>query len=180
VLNNRFVLLAVVAQIFLLSIYGFTHSNRKFKLLLVGFYAIGILLNVGYNLDGVRMHIHTHGGDPNAINYQIVNIVKQQGLTKGYAPYWSAQINTYLSPNHAQFLPVTCLGHTLYKLDWVINEPDFNIKAQRSFFLYSNVVAWCNVSILQLHPVKVIPINNTYTLYIFNSDIGKGLKSHDL
>lgn len=182
--NDRFLFMAVVAQVILLAAYGATIKNTKLQYCLIIFYAAGILINIGASTPAITGYVR-HGVRPNAVNYQIGDIVAAEGLTKGYAPYWSSLINTYLSPSGAQFLPAKCENNTLSKLDWVMNKPDFDIPAEKSFYLYSNdtlppTTAECTPEALGLEPVKTIGIDGTYTLYIFDYDISAGMQHSNL
>jgi len=172
--NNRFIILAIISQVLMLAVYGPHISNHRLRLTLIALYCLGILVNTGSSLNGMRLQITSHAPDPNAVDYKIAALVKREGLTKGYAPYWDSLINTYFaSSRDIRFLPTNCKWGRFNKLDWVVNKPGFDTPAQKTFYLYSTARSDCLDPAINAHPDRTIKIDDTYTLYIYNRDIGR-------
>lgn len=122
------------------------------------------------------------GNNKNVVNFDLIQTIKANGLTKGYANYWQAGINTYLSHDSINFLPAYCSGSTVMKFHWLIAEDQFNQPAQRSFFIFdptAPVAATSDCSQAQIvaqlgTPSKTLVIDGK-TIYIFPYDISKKL-----
>lgn len=71
----------------------------------------------------------------NTKNYQIIAVIKTLGLNKGYAEYWDGDINTYLSGDTINFLPVTCHEGKTQPLPLLVNGGSFTKKSGTTFFV---------------------------------------------
>lgn len=176
--NDRYMVFAVLASTLLLSMMAVGLGNFRVKLSITAVIGASLLLSLAADAGTLVKHRHDN---PNAVNYAIINQVKAAGVTKGYAAYWDGNINTYLSSLQLHFLPVICDGHSLLKMNWLVNKPEFNLPAKKTFYLYnatdkSPSVQACTPQLLSatagITPAQTIPINRDYTLYIYNGDIG--------
>lgn len=71
----------------------------------------------------------------NSLNLQTISAIKSLGQSKGYANFWQANINTYLSNSATIFLPTMCNEHgESSKFRWLITSDQFDKTAQSSFF----------------------------------------------
>jgi hypothetical protein len=119
----------------------------------------------------------------NAVNRRIATMVHDRGLTKGYADYWDADINTYFSRNETQFLPVMCgAGNRLMPYYWMMDGYWLDRPADRTFFVYdpkgsgpSATDESCGAP-AQLarqfgEPSEVVPVVGDIQLFIYDRDL---------
>ncbi|WP_139173418.1 hypothetical protein [Geodermatophilus telluris] len=93
----------------------------------------GLLANVAVNAS-VLVRQGPLGTDRlYAANEAVVEAVEEAGYTKGYATFWNANVNTYLADREVLFLPVTSRAGEVVKYDFLVNTPDFDVAADRSF-----------------------------------------------
>lgn len=71
----------------------------------------------------------------NESNYMLLDTVKQKGYTKGYAGYWTANINSYLSAGEVSILPYVCDEGIARTFLWLVDENRFNTPSDRSFIV---------------------------------------------
>jgi hypothetical protein len=72
---------------------------------------------------------------PNEGNFALIGRIKKLGLTKGYVNYWDGDINTYLSKNAVDFLPVTCSENKTIPYYTLIDGNRFIEPSARTFYL---------------------------------------------
>lgn len=182
---DRYLIASALSQVIVLSIVSVKILNPRLRIALIAILCAGVLINTTANLKLIGEHSFGSGTKPNALNLRIIKQVKQTGITKGYANYWDGNINTYLSDLNTWFLPVECRDQKLYKLPLAINKPAFDEPASKSFYLYSNKdeapsLIGCDTQELiissGISPYKSIKIDQNYTLYLYNSDIGAGFQ----
>lgn len=156
-------------------------TRLKGSLLVLCIFSIGIGFLTNSRLVAAQLLQRTP--DAQAYNYSVLHEVERQGITKGYTDYWSGNVNTYFSDRRILFLPTVCLGAQPYQFNWLINRSDFDIPAKKTFYLMRNnpdgVLGPCSANTLEQHfgaPAKTMTIeNNSYTLFIYDFDIGEGL-----
>ena len=152
--------------------------------LIRGMLLLAIILNMGVAIRDTYVYPMTGviGDSKNAINFDLIQTMHENGLTKGYANYWQSDINTYLSQDSVTFLPSYCSGSTLMKFHWLIAENQFSKHANNSFYIFDPTApvaptSDCSQSqiISQLgKPSKTLVIDGK-TIYIFPYDISNRL-----
>lgn len=113
----------------------------------------------------------------NSENFLVINEIKKRGLTKGYAEFWDANINTYLSKGEITFLPTVCAGIEPVNFRWLVAEKEIVKPAERTFYLadpqYYDVQGSCkpdNVAARFGEPAERFKVNNKL-VYVYNRDI---------
>lgn len=166
----------------LISIQRHKNMSRFYGVLLVLLlFTVG--LNVFANTQVIRYRYSQNYKSSQAVNYEVVKTIHSLGLSKGYTDYWNGNIHTYLSNREILFLPIVCLTDNIYRFNWLINKPDFQLAASTSFYLRHNgevaAVSACNKNTTDAifgHPVRTIEIaHGQYTLYVYDHDIGTSL-----
>ncbi len=109
-----------------------TYLRRSILVLLVG----ATVLNV---ISTYRSYRVSSGG-ANATNYALIAAVRDNGLTKGYADYWSSNINTYLSKDQVDFIQVRCKRARVEPYLWLTDDAILDKPARRSFYLWETGV----------------------------------------
>jgi hypothetical protein len=117
------------------------------------------------------------GNIANSQDYSLIQVLRDQGLTKGYGNYWDANITTYLSRGAVDMSPIICnaQGQTIpYK--WLMVSNQYYKKAAKSFYVFdpahpSPYTCPSNGIDAQFgNPQRIIPAGND-TVYIYNYDI---------
>jgi hypothetical protein len=116
--------------------------------------------------------------EANALNYSIDHQIESTQTYKGYANYWQANIDTYLSGGRVNMLPVLCTGdNKTINFDWLVDQSRFQVSAAKSFYLYDPGLPQpptCTVPQVEQQfgaPERVIKISDK-TLLLYNYDIG--------
>jgi hypothetical protein len=128
------------------------------------------------------------GNFRNQLNIKIAQIAEANGLTKGYADYWSAPVDTFFSANKVQFLPLWCnASNQIAPYYLLLDTSTLNNNAKTTFFLYNSASdfsssdLWCGSPSHFLpqfgSPNKIIPVNSTVRFYIYNFDILKKMQA---
>lgn len=123
-----------------------------------------------------------HGNPGNVVNAKIVAAARANGLNKGYADYWDANVNTFFSKDDVQFLPVTCSAdNRVAPYYWLLDTYRLNRPASRTFFLrhtrreLSASAGSCGAPGRLARqfgePSKVIHVTRGIDLYIYDGDI---------
>ncbi len=106
-------------------------------------------------------------------------MLRSSGLTKGYAQYWSANINTYLDNGRPTVVPIDCVAGQIKPLYWFMDDAAFRRPARASFYLYEDNVPQavaCPLAALEQdfgQPVRIITVNAHDSLLIYNYDIAR-------
>ena len=95
-----------------------------------------LLLAAATNVASSARSFSRPPGGPNARNYVVIDAVRDSGLTKGYASYWSSNINTFLSGDRIDFIQVECAARRLRPYAWLTDNAILQKPARRSFYLY--------------------------------------------
>lgn len=128
---------------------------------------------------------------PNAANYQVINAIEEKGLKKGYAEFWAAPINTYLSNQSINFVPITCENEVNNPKVGIMNilmeASAFSKPADRTFILYTpemKALSLCSLENLKQQFGEIderVAIENTrYELLIYDRDIAKQMPIYKL
>lgn len=120
-------------------------------------------------------------GGPNSANYVVIEEARKRGLTKGYAYYWSSNINTYLSGDRIDFIQVECAAPPrLSPYAWLTDDAILQKPASRSFYLYdaANFGGACNRDDVVRQfgpPAEVRPLTATTELLVYDYDLAANL-----
>ena len=136
--NYRFFIVLIYCAITFLVLILSASKSKGLRLILGALLIGATVYNTALTLftHNVKQQTDVVGNVGNSANYAIIHAVQSEGLTKGYASYWQANINTYLSGGKQTFLPSLCgdKGKTV-KFKWLIDGAQFNKSASRSFYL---------------------------------------------
>jgi hypothetical protein len=152
--------------------------KSQIKFIVVGVLLLSSIVNLYLSWRGVQGYQQpgARGNTANQLNYALIGQMKQRGLTKGYANYWQAGINTYLSKNEVLFLPVLCPNGETVPFHWLIDESRFKFTAKQSFYILDPDLPDpypCSVEQITQQfgqPIETLTIANKKVL-IFNYDI---------
>lgn len=140
-----------------------------------------LLLAAVTNLSSSARSFSRPPAGPNSANYVTIDAARMSGLSKGYAEYWSSNINTYLSGDRIDFIQVECAAPPrLSPFAWLTDDAILRKPASRSFYLYdaANFGGACNRDdvIRQFGlPAEVRPINATRELLVYDYDLAANL-----
>jgi hypothetical protein len=169
------VLVPFFAPVTLALLLGYLQP--RLRALAVTLLTFAFVLNTGLVVKTVVLNTRIHTPDPNHLQWATIKAVDQQGLTKGFGPYWDSIINTYLSNDRIIVIPANCadVQHFLMH-DKALYQP-----AQKSFYIYNpSLMANCSQDKLAQTlgpPEKIIPIEGDVKLNIYNYDITRTLKA---
>jgi hypothetical protein len=111
---------------------GYSDLKRIFA----GLLAASILLNVLVGIVGAHENLASPPNNSgNRQNLALVQALKERGLTKGYAQYWDANINSYLSGGSVLVVPVLCSPDALKPMTWLVPTSEINRTATRTFLI---------------------------------------------
>lgn len=145
----------------------------RLRYALQGLLVAGCLLNLGLMAPTLAAGYQ----NPNAHDQAVVHSVRQYGLTKGYANYWSANIHTYLSGNSIQFIAARCGSSGMSPYRWIMDDRTLQMPAARSFYLIDETTQGsdaCTRDQVQSQfgpPAQTVAIDSQTTLLIYNGDI---------
>jgi len=167
-----FAILVFASVLFLAITVGSLRSGRLFVAAVL---IAGIVLNLYVTVGGAQGYVPpgVAGNRGNYVNYDIIHAVGSRGLTKGYGDYWQGNINTFLSNDAVEFLPILCSdGHTR-PFHWLIDEARFNRSAQRSFYMIDPDLPTCTPEqiITQFGEPNDTLLVTDKTILIYNYDI---------
>ncbi len=169
---NRYLLWAVFLSPLLLICAWSELKNDYFRIALVALISIVTISNMVYlvsRADAPRAS--------NSLQYEVRDVVRENGLTKGYADYWSAPINTFFAEHKTDFIQVSCKNHVFSPNGWLLETATLDIKAGKTFYLYepdTEVTQSCSEADVVKQfgaPEKLIQLSDGRRLYIFSYDI---------
>jgi hypothetical protein len=181
--NDRYIFITIFLQAILAGSILAGVKNKRLAYLFILVMFMGLCINAASNILVASKQV-VHGRHANAINRQIIDVIHTEGYAKGYASYWDANINTYLSSDKTIFLPVVCGNGQASYFRWVINQAAFSEPAQKSFYVYVKNQNWssltsCDSRAIQKQtghlPIKTVTINDSYDIYFYDVDIGKNI-----
>jgi hypothetical protein len=147
----------------------------------------GLLANVAVNVSVLIRQAPLGTDRLYAANETVIRTVQEAGYTKGYATFWNANINSYLSDREVLFLPLTSTAEGVVKYGFLINTPDFDVAADSTFlYVAPNAVPlvheglpheldtqwWINALGA---PAETEDLPNGGTLLFYDRDIGSDL-----
>lgn|GEM_PF-3241847 len=139
VTNYRFFIMFIYCSVVLLCLVLATTKNRYLQLTVCSLLLVGTVFNVAYTTltDSVRSRAEVAVNVGNSVNYDILDNLRAEGLTKGYSTYWQGNVNTYFSGNTIAFLPSICGadGKTT-QFPWLMDGGQFQKKATESFYIH--------------------------------------------
>ena len=114
----------------------------------------------------------------NSSNISLIKEMRKRGIHKGYAHFWNANINTYLSDGDVTVIPTLCGAYSKTVLyPWLISEKQMKQSANKSFFIvdpkyYKDGGTCQKADIIEQFgkPQEVIKIYGQYIL-IYNYDL---------
>jgi hypothetical protein len=145
----------------------------RLRYVLQGLIVASCLLNLGLTAPTLLAGYQ----NPNAHDQAVVRVVRQYGLTKGYADYWSANIHTYLSGNAIQFIAARCGPHGMYPYLFNMDDRALQAPAARTFYLVDRTTQGSEACTLdevrrQLGAsAQTVAIDSQSELLIYNGDI---------
>jgi hypothetical protein len=115
----------------------------------------------------------------NADNLAVVDAVRASGITKGYAAYWAADINTYLADDRADVVPVRCYYDSLRFYHWLTDDAILRKPTARSFYLFEPGNRWTcghDAVVRQFGPpAQELAVDGVTSLMVYDYDIGSRL-----
>jgi hypothetical protein len=173
-----FIMLALTGTLLIALTLGSSALSSDGKKALAVVLAFATLLNIGVAIrdPNVFPMPGATNNNRNVVNFDIIHTLQENGLEKGYANYWQAGINTYLSNDQINALPAYCLDNGVSEFHWLIDESRFEQHATKSFYLYDPLLpqtANCsqdNVISQFGKPDKTLVIDGK-TLLIYSYDI---------
>jgi len=174
--SYRYLIILVYSLIILMAIL--LSKAGRWKYILSSLILLATIFNLTNLYSLYNTNISNNPTNANVVNYKLISIIKANRLSIGYANYWNADINTYLSDGKINFLPVACVKGVSKKDYLLVNSNNFNLKADRFFYIVQpslNSPASCSIS--EVHhqfgqPVKTIYFSGKYIL-IYNSDLSQ-------
>ncbi len=150
-----------------------TFRTTGYTVLLV----VAVVLNLAVNAWGTATDKPSPLDDYNNVaNFNLIDSLKEAGVSKGYSEYWSAQINSYLSGSVLNVEPVTCVrdGFTVPRV-WFVNKDKYLVPSKRSFYIFDSFKdpTACTQSQVRQQfgaPARVLK-SGEYTVYIYNYDL---------
>ncbi len=179
--NYRFYMLFAYVGIVLLAIALGKTKNVNLSRILVALLIVATFANIAQVLTKgwVNGNPEVAVNQNNSVNADIVNTIQPLGLTKGYANFWQANINTYISGRQILFLPVICNENRetiLFK--WLTTSDRLEKHSDTSFYLidpsYTEPKTCTREEIISQfgEPSSIVEIRGK-TLLIFDYDISK-------
>lgn len=154
------------------------NSTERARRLITALLLAAVLLNVGAFTLRPRAVIGTVVNQANADNYAVLRVLTAHHLTKGYANYWDANINSYLSKGTIDVVPVICDSQAYKPLRWLDTESQITKQSSRSFLILNPQFigqglcdAHTTATILGT-PQETITVNSTRIL-IYGHDVLK-------
>lgn len=112
----------------------------------------------------------------NALNFDIIKALENAGVYKGYANYWQANVNTYLSKGKVSVLPTICAPPITGRFYWLVDQSRYQQPATRSFYLYDPDISTpptCSIEQIEAQigaPQRSIRVSNKIIL-LYDYDI---------
>lgn len=170
--SARYLVLLPFLSVLVLGVGFHEITDKRLRTGAVLLVALATTSNVVSTLDEYR----SQPGGPNRLNYTIVNAVGSKGLTKGYAEYWSSNINTYLSEDRVDFIQVTCEESRVEPYEWLTDDGIHAKRASRTFYLWEGGDPESGCGYDQVlrqfgEPAEVVPVTNGLKLLIYDYDL---------
>jgi hypothetical protein len=95
---------------------------------------LNTVANIKQIVHGAHQQSATHSS-VNASDQKLADLLTQHNLSKGYAPFWNANITNYLSNNQTHILPYNCDSGRFRIFYWLISERVLNEGSSSSFLV---------------------------------------------
>lgn len=189
------VLLPFIATLFLAYFIKYNENTRQ-TTIVKSIVIIAVIINIAFSLFGIlsvkytitpstSLFSFTHNEQRS--NYELIELLNKNSLSKGYAEYWSAHINTYLSKNMVKILPIECsIDGSTYPDLWFINEKRFTDFSNSSFIIFNNDKTGsptCTPEEVVKQfgsPNKVLEFKSEKTIFIYNYDLINNMETNGL
>jgi len=173
----RYLIIFAFSGVLVLSF--FVGKMQKGKLLLTAIICLSILGNIA-SLFTSQQSKQSGAIDniKNNSNFSLIATVNHLNLSKGYAPYWDGNINTYLSKGSVHFLPIICSADRTIFMNYLVDASQYKTPVARSFYLVDSDLKFpptcSDTAILKQFgdPAKVVKVGNI-TILIYDYDLGK-------
>lgn len=178
-ISSRYLFPAAVAMIPLMArtLVGWHARRRTRRLAQLAGAALVPIVAVNLVLGVVAIARSYAAGAPQPSD-ALTAAVRAEGMTKGYANFWSANPISYLSQRQVIALPVSCNGPggAPSQYEWLVNNPDFDIAAQRTFYVYdSRTDPGCRPQDRFGPAYRIIEVGQRYRIYLYDRDVGVDL-----
>jgi len=179
----RYFIMFVLAMVLLFALI--VGSIKNGKRLLVGFLAFAICLNIMASVHDkyvFSLPASSQNGS-NRANFDIINRLKSHGLVKGYANYWQGAINTYLSKNTINVLPIYCRDGAVREFHWLIQDSHFEQHTTNSFYIFDpslppNANCTPDDTLRAFGPPNVTEQVDGRTIFIYDYDIANRIQKY--
>ncbi len=171
VTTYRYLLFTVLLCVVVFSYFISTIQNKKIIYTIAGLLLLSIVLSVATT---AKTSVPNQA---NQDNYQLVSLLKETGYTKGYAGYWDAGINSYLSDGEIKVLPTICSTTAIVQWHWLINDNAYATKTDKSFYIYNSLASGlgsqCTLEMVtkQLGEASRTIVYKNQTIYLYDYDI---------
>jgi hypothetical protein len=148
--------------------------NGNIKKLLYGVLLLSTFFNLATTASALRHPANWSGQDvKNTDEYTMIDSLEAHGLSKGYAQYWDANIDSYLSSGKLVVVPEVCSSTQISRYNWMINSSLFTKPAKKTFFIYESDIPGCTLKGVER---SLGMPNSSYTvlgddILIYNHDI---------
>jgi hypothetical protein len=192
------ILLVVVPSIYLLT----AGSEARYMIFMVGA-CVGLLFSVELRLTGALRRLfvlflvltiaasgyqalrlgkyavsslsdHGHA----QADEDVATVLRDNGLTKGYAQYWMASITTYLTDEKTLTIPLSCVDGKQLVYFWGMDAAWLAKPATRTFVVVDKSAQYirgmCSDDELRLQfgtPDSVLPVNENASIWVWNYDV---------
>jgi hypothetical protein len=119
--------------------------------------------------------------NPNSFEMTVIDVLRDQGVTRGYGDFWDANIISYLSEFDLDVVPVGCKSPATVNFSWFIDSSRFAPTAERSFFITTERAnrSTCptNEVVAQFGaPTATVQVSPTVQILVFDHDIGEDIR----
>ncbi len=182
----RYLIIVPFVAVILLSM-GIGQWSKTLRSIISIVLVISIIGNISVSVATAKGHdliLISNTDKGNYQNFDLIRALEAKGLSKGYAQYWDANINAYLSKGKLVILPIVCTpSNTSEPYDWFINASLLKKPSARTFLItdIGNVPSspMCSSESLSLQfgtSTSSFMIDS-YKVYVYNYDIASKMSS---
>ncbi len=195
--TSRYLILLPAAFTVLLSIWSMVAARAQVRVLVVGACLIAATVNVGFSFDTAWTQARDRSDHPvrhNEVAEAIIRQAERHHLSKGYAPYWNANIVTYLSDARVNTFSINCNRGDVRPFRWLYSTRAADAPATRTFIFVTTrpnarpldgapeeYVTPQNPSDCDAHlavvqfgsPAQIVRVTNRSDMYVYDYDIGR-------
>lgn len=175
----RYLILLPFFAVILLPVW-ISRLGRRNQLIVGAILALSILANMVTNFDSARnVSLAMAPNKANAQNAELIKSLEKHNLHLGFGQYWDGNINSYLSNNKVQILPVICDAGQTVQFNWLVNGNLYNNSTPQKTFIVmdANPPVWpalCNTQAMSQQfgpPAYSFQVNSAYTVLVYNYNI---------